>query len=95
MAKVRLRQVLLELREVQVSIARCLGILHIDVLRAATFVEETRLLGLARRLVNNVTLEDAAGLHSSNAREYLHDLIMAAVRDLPVQQQLVHFLQRR
>jgi hypothetical protein len=67
-----------------------LSLLDGDGLGTAAAQVGARLLRLALRAVYDAALEDALGLHGSNAREDLQNLIMAGGRDLAIQQQLVH-----
>jgi hypothetical protein len=67
-----------------------LALLDSDGLGTAAAQVGAGLFRLALRAIDDAALEDALGLHGSNAREDLQDLIMAGGRDLAIQQQLVH-----
>ena len=84
-------QLLYELGVVETLHGALLDGLPPDGLRASAAAEMgAGLVGLARGLVYDVPFEDGAGLHGSEPREYLQDLLMARRWKLAVQQQLVH-----
>lgn len=62
---------------------------------AATAKIRAGLLRLARRLVDNVSLENTLGLHGSNPSQNVQHLLIARKGDLAVEAQLVHGEQSR
>jgi hypothetical protein len=88
--EVVLGQLLHKLRVVEFLRSRLLDRLLGDSLGAAALDVGAWLFGLARGTVDDVTAYGAAGLHGCDAGEDLEDLLMARVRDLAVEQELMH-----
>ena len=89
--KIIFRQLLDQLGMVQDDGGSLLCLFLGDCLGTSTAAQVgARLLRLAQWLVDDVPLVDALGLHSSNASEYVQDLLIAGKSDLAIEVELVH-----